>query len=165
MGVTRMKPLRRHEPSLGTDVNFGSLTRSMIEWIHAQEGVTVHLNHRVHGPNRGSDERWRVNVQNKADGTKRTLNTNFVFLGAGGGALPLLQKSDIAESKGFGGFPVSGQWLRCDKVEVVDRHNAKVYGKARSAHRRCRFRTSTREWLMARDRCSLVRMQASPPSS
>ncbi len=71
---------------LGTDVNFGSLTRSMIEWLHAQEGVTVHLNHRVHGLNRGSDERWRVNVQNKADGTKRTLNTNFVFLGAGGGA-------------------------------------------------------------------------------
>ena len=115
---------------LGTDVNFGSLTRSMIEWLQAQEGVTVHLNHRVHGLNRGSDERWRVNVQNKADGTKRTLNTNFVFLGAGGGALPLLQKSDIPESKGFGGFPVSGQWLRCDKAEVVDRHNAKVYGKA-----------------------------------
>ena len=115
---------------LGTDVNFGSLTRSMIEWLNAQEGVTVHLNQRVHGLHRGSDGRWHVHVQNKADGTKRTANTNFVFLGAGGGALPLLQKSDIAESKGFGGFPVSGQWLRCDKVEVVDRHNAKVYGKA-----------------------------------
>jgi malate dehydrogenase (quinone) len=55
---------------------------------------------------------------------------NFVFLGAGGGALPLLQKSEIPEAKGFGGFPVSGQWLRCDKAEVVERHNAKVYGKA-----------------------------------
>jgi malate dehydrogenase (quinone) len=115
---------------LGTDVNFGSLTRSMIDWLNAQEGVTVHLNQRVHGLHHGSDGRWHVHVQNKADGSKRTANTNFVFLGAGGGALPLLQKSDIPEGKGFGGFPVSGQWLRCDQAEIVDRHNAKVYGKA-----------------------------------
>ena len=115
---------------LGTDVNFGSLTRSMIEWLQAQAGVAVHLNHRVNGLDRGSDGRWHVYVQNKGDGRKRSVNGNFVFLGAGGGALPLLQKSDIPEGKGFGGFPVSGQWLRCDKPEIVDRHNAKVYGKA-----------------------------------
>ncbi|MGB9275058.1 MAG: malate:quinone oxidoreductase [Terrimicrobiaceae bacterium] len=72
----------------------------------------------------------QVHVQNKTDGAKRTINAKFVFLGAGGGALPLLQKSGIPEAKGFGGFPVSGQWLRCDKAGLVDRHNAKVYGKA-----------------------------------
>jgi malate dehydrogenase (quinone) len=115
---------------LGTDVNFGSLTRSMIEWLQKQDGVAIHLNHRVNGLNRCSDQRWHVHVQNKVDGSKRTANARFVFLGAGGGALPLLQKSDIPEAKGFGGFPVSGQWLRCDKPEVVERHNAKVYGKA-----------------------------------
>ncbi len=115
---------------LGTDVNFGSLTRSMIDWLQKQDGVSVHLNHRVNGLNRCSDERWHVHLQDKADGAKRTAIANFVFLGAGGGALPLLQKADIPEAKGFGGFPVSGQWLRCDKAEVVDRHNAKVYGKA-----------------------------------
>ncbi len=115
---------------LGTDVNFGSLTRSMIDWLQKQDGVSVHLNHRVNGLNRCSDERWHVYLQDKADGAKRTAIANFVFLGAGGGALPLLQKADIPEAKGFGGFPVSGQWLRCDKAEVVDRHNAKVYGKA-----------------------------------
>jgi malate dehydrogenase (quinone) len=115
---------------LGTDVNFGSLTRSMIEWLQRQDGVSVHLNHRVNGLNRCADERWHVHVQNRADGAKRTAVANFVFLGAGGGALPLLQKADIPEAKGFGGFPVSGQWLRCDKAEIVDRHNAKVYGKA-----------------------------------
>lgn len=114
----------------GTDINCGSLTRSMIEWLGKQNGVTVHINHRVNALNRCSDERWHVHVQNKADGAKRTANANFVFLGAGGGALPLLQKSEIPEAKGFGGFPVSGQWPRCDKAEVVERHNAKVYGKA-----------------------------------
>jgi malate dehydrogenase (quinone) len=115
---------------LGTDVNFGSLTRSMIAWLGRQDGVSVSLYHRVNGLNRGSDLRWHVHVQNKADGTKRTINAKFVFLGAGGGALPLLQKCGIPEAKGFGGFPVSGQWLRCDKAELVDRHHAKVYGKA-----------------------------------
>jgi malate dehydrogenase (quinone) len=114
----------------GTDVNFGSLTRGLIEWLGRQDGVAVHLNHRVNGLNRGSDLRWHVYVQNKGDGAKRTINAKFVFLGAGGGALPLLQKSGIPEAKGFGGFPVSGQWLRCDKAELVDRHHAKVYGKA-----------------------------------
>jgi malate dehydrogenase (quinone) len=58
------------------------------------------------------------------------VSTRFVFLGAGGGALPLLQKSGISEGKGFGGFPVSGQWLRCDNPMFVDRHFAKVYGQA-----------------------------------
>ena len=115
---------------LGTDVNFGSLTRELIGWLGGQDGVAVHVNHRVNGLNRGSDLRWHVHVQNKSDGAKRTITAKFVFLGAGGGALPLLQKSGIPEAKGFGGFPVSGQWLRCDKADLVDRHNAKVYGKA-----------------------------------
>ena len=115
---------------LGTDVNFGSLSRSMFDWLQKQDGVAVHLSHRVSGLNRCADNRWHVHFQNKAAGTKRTAAANFVFLGAGGGALPLLQKADIPEAKGFGGFPVSGQWLRCDRAEVVERHNAKVYGKA-----------------------------------
>jgi malate dehydrogenase (quinone) len=129
-GRDRGEPVAATRALLGTDVNFGSLTRSMIEWLARQDGVAVFLNHRVNGLNRCSDNRWHVHVQNKADGAKRTAKANFVFLGAGGGALPLLQKSDVPEAKGFGGFPVSGQWLRCDKPEIVDRHNAKVYGKA-----------------------------------
>ncbi|MGI9206381.1 MAG: malate:quinone oxidoreductase, partial [Rhodococcus sp. (in: high G+C Gram-positive bacteria)] len=48
----------------------------------------------------------------------------------GGGALHLLQKSGISEAKGFGGFPVSGAFLRCTNPEVIARHSAKVYGKA-----------------------------------
>ena len=114
---------------LGTDVNFGSLTRSMIEWL--KPGGS-HRSSLPQGPRAKSRRRWplAIFVQSKGDGAKRTANAKFVFLGAGGGALPLLQKADIPEGKGFGGFPVSGQWLRCDKAEIVDRHNAKVYGKA-----------------------------------
>jgi hypothetical protein len=73
---------------------------------------------------------WRVEVENTRSGDKRSVTTKFVFIGAGGGALPLLQKSGIPEGKGYGGFPVSGIWLRCDDPDINKRHHAKVYGKA-----------------------------------
>lgn len=114
----------------GTDVNFGALTRSMIASLKNQKGISLHLNHEVTDLRRNKDNSWKVKVKDKSTGKKRKLNAKFVFLGAGGGALPLLQKSDIPEGKGFGGFPVSGQWLRCVNPELIERHEAKVYGKA-----------------------------------
>jgi malate dehydrogenase (quinone) len=112
----------------GTDVNFGALTRALIENLQAQEGFALHLRHKISDVRRERDGRWRVTVE--SGGAKRVVRAKFVFLGAGGGALPLLQKSGIPEGRGFGGFPVSGQWLRCDNPELVERHHAKVYGKA-----------------------------------
>jgi malate dehydrogenase (quinone) len=76
------------------------------------------------------DGRWTVSVEDLASGETRTVSTKFVFAGAGGGALEILQKSKIPEADGYGGFPVSGIWLRCDVDEVSARHYAKVYGKA-----------------------------------
>ncbi len=114
----------------GTDVNFGALARSIVGHLSQQSGCTLHLNHRVEDVKRAADGRWNLVVKDKASRQQRQVSAKFVFLGAGGGALPLLQKSEIPEVKGFGGFPVSGQWLRCDTPEIVDRHFAKVYGKA-----------------------------------
>ena len=74
-----------------------------------------------------------MEVKDLQTGRKFTNTAKFVFIGAGGGSLPLLQKSGIAESKGFGGFPIGGQWLRCDKPEVVEQHVAKVYGMSPGA--------------------------------
>jgi malate dehydrogenase (quinone) len=71
-----------------------------------------------------------VKVKDQATGKKRIVKAKFVFIGAGGGSLPLLEKSGIPEGNGFGGFPVSGQWLKCVNPEVIAQHNAKVYGKA-----------------------------------
>ncbi|MDB5148006.1 MAG: malate:quinone oxidoreductase, partial [Mucilaginibacter sp.] len=88
------------------------------------------LNHDVRDLKRNADGTWKVTVKDKTTGNKRKLNAKFIFVGAGGGALPLLQKSGIPESKGFGGFPVSGQWLVCNNPDVVKQHEAKVYGKA-----------------------------------
>ncbi|MGC7286365.1 malate:quinone oxidoreductase, partial [Mycobacteroides abscessus] len=65
---------------------------------------------------------------NRRTGNNFKINAKFVFVGAGGGALPLLQKSGIPEAKGFGGFPVGGAFLRTNKQHLTSRHNAKVYG-------------------------------------
>ena len=61
-----------------------------------------------------ADGRWRVSIKDTYDGRDATIVSKFVFIGAGGGALPLLQKSKIPEGRGYGGFPVSGIWLRYD---------------------------------------------------
>jgi malate dehydrogenase (quinone) len=114
----------------GTDINFGALTRSLINYLTEQDGVSLHLNHEVRDLEQDEDGKWRLTVKNLETGKKRKLFTKFIFIGAGGGSLPLLEKSDIPEGKGFGGFPVSGQWLVCKNPEVVERHAAKVYGKA-----------------------------------
>ncbi|MBK1884186.1 malate:quinone oxidoreductase [Luteolibacter pohnpeiensis] len=122
------EPLAATRVESGTDVDFGALTRSMIEWLQAQPGVNVRLGHQVTDVVRQPDG-WILSVEPDFEDIY-DLKAKFVFLGAGGGALPLLQKSDIREGRGFGGFPVSGQWLRCDKPEIVEQHFAKVYGKA-----------------------------------
>ncbi|MBC8011010.1 MAG: malate:quinone oxidoreductase [Burkholderiales bacterium] len=112
----------------GTDVNFGALTHGMLESLAKQPGVTVRLGERVTNVRRNSAGRWKLKVEGR-EGVRKVV-AKFAFLGAGGGALPLLQKADIPEGKGFGGFPVSGQWLRCDDPAIVAAHEAKVYGKA-----------------------------------
>ena len=115
---------------IGTDVNFGALTRAMIEDLRAQSGVTLAFSQAVMGLRREDDGRWKVTVKDEKVGKVREVSAKFVFIGAGGYSLPLLLKSGIPESKGFGGFPVSGQWLKCVNPEVIAQHEAKVYGKA-----------------------------------
>ncbi len=115
---------------IGTDVNFGALTKAMIGYLQSQEGVTLYLGHEVRNLDKLENGQWKVKVRNLLTDEKRYLNTKFVFIGAGGGSLPLLEKSDIKEAEGYGGFPVSGQWLRCLNDDVIEKHSAKVYGKA-----------------------------------
>ncbi|WP_142683898.1 malate:quinone oxidoreductase [Chitinophaga polysaccharea] len=115
---------------MGTDVNFGALTRALFGHLEKMEGVTMHFNHDVRDFKKEDDGSWTIKVKNRGTREKQSVNTKFVFIGAGGGSLPLLEKSDIPEGKGFGGFPVSGQWLRCNNPEIIEQHRAKVYGKA-----------------------------------
>lgn len=113
----------------GTDVNFGEISRKLLGWLGRQEGCCVASGHRVIGLTKIS-KGWEVRVKDLATGQIRVNRAKFVFVGAGGGSLPLLQMSGIPEAKGLGGFPIGGQWLVCDNPEIVKLHQAKVYGQA-----------------------------------
>jgi len=112
----------------GTDVDFGSLSRQLVDAMGSR-GADVRFRHRVTDITRQGSG-WRLKVKNLTSGQTFTVDAKFVFVGAGGGALSLLQHSGIDEIKGFGGFPVSGEFLRCTNEDVIARHNAKVYGQA-----------------------------------
>jgi malate dehydrogenase (quinone) len=114
----------------GADVNYGALTRNLIGYLQELDGFAIHYSHRITGIRREQNGRWRLDAHNTADDTSVSTTAKFVFLGAGGGALPLLQKSGIPEGSGYAGFPVSGIWLRCDDPAINKRHHAKVYSKA-----------------------------------
>jgi malate dehydrogenase (quinone) len=125
------EPIAATKMKIGTDVNFGELTRDMFGWLAKQPGVNLHYSHEVKDLRRSAKApKWKLKIKDLATGDKIRLYTKFIFIGAGGGSLPLLEKADIPEGKGFGGFPVSGQWLKCNNPEVIAQHNAKVYGKA-----------------------------------
>jgi malate dehydrogenase (quinone) len=113
----------------GTDIDFGSLTRQLMDYL-VEHGATVHLEHRVDNLTRRKDGLWELRMRRDIGLTPEKATARFVFVGAGGGALRLLQRSGIKEIRGFGGFPVSGEFLRTDNQELVERHKAKVYGKA-----------------------------------
>jgi malate dehydrogenase (quinone) len=127
-GRSLSEPVAGTRIAQGTDVDFGTLTRLMIAHLQTLPGFRAAYGQRVTDINRAGD-RWNVVAKAKG-GQAYTISAKFVFLGAGGGALPLLQKSGIPEGKGYGGFPVSGLWLQCDNPAVATRHDAKVYGKA-----------------------------------
>ncbi|MFZ2528763.1 MAG: malate dehydrogenase (quinone) [Rhodococcus sp. (in: high G+C Gram-positive bacteria)] len=122
-------PVAVNWTSTGTDVDFGALTKQLINTV-AASGGTVFFGHEVTNLSKQSDGSWIVKVRNTRTRESRKVHAKFVFVGAGGGALHLLQKSGIKEAKGFGGFPVSGAFLRCTNPDVIAQHSAKVYGKA-----------------------------------
>lgn len=124
------EPIAATKMDLGTDVNFGSLTREMFNYLAKQDKVSLHFHHEIRDLDQQDGGSWEVKVKNLDTGKKKKRTAKFVFIGAGGGSLLLLEKSGIKEGKGFGGFPVSGQWLKCTNEEVIAQHHAKVYGKA-----------------------------------
>ncbi len=126
------EPMAATRATDGTDVNFGRLTHNLTDYLH-NSGAEVKLQHEVSKLKQRKNGTWDVTVRDhhwNAPQRKHTVNARFVFVGAGGGALPLLQKSGIPEIKGYGGFPISGLFMRTTNPEIVAQHNAKVYGKA-----------------------------------
>lgn len=115
---------------LGTDVNFGTLTRKMGRHLLEDSHVEVFLYHEIKDIDPREDGKWEMKVKDRIHSHKQEVVADFVFIGAGGYALPLLESSEIKESQGYGGFPVSGEWLVTHNQELVEKHQAKVYTQA-----------------------------------
>jgi malate dehydrogenase (quinone) len=111
----------------GTDVDFGALSAQLVGYC-VRTGATALFGHDVRNLTRQPDGSWSVAVRNRSTGEKHLLASRFVFIGAGGDTLPLLQKSGVPEAKGFGGFPIGGRFLRADSQVLTSEHRAKVYG-------------------------------------
>jgi len=129
-GRTADEPIAATKIDSGTDVNFGALTRMLFDHLKSKN-VEINYKHSVKNIKRTTDGSWEVKVHNMESGKIENHTAKFVFIGGGGGSLPLLQRTGIPESKHVGGFPVSGLFMVCNKPEVVAQHHAKVYGKAK----------------------------------
>lgn len=115
---------------IGTDVNFGEITRQFVAHLQTTPKFDLKLSSEVQDITRNADGSWRVSYKNLKDGTKTETDAKFVFIGAGGGALHLLQKSGIPEAKDYAAFPVGGSFLVTDNPAIAEQHLAKAYGKA-----------------------------------
>lgn len=111
----------------GTEVDFGLLARRMCDWVAQQEGCEITKGWRATGLRR-EHEGWKIDLRGSAANEVVSQTAKLVFIGAGGGSLPLLQSTGLPEFRGLGGFPIGGQWLICDEPSVVARYDAKVYG-------------------------------------
>ena len=128
-GRAKSQPIAATRMDVGTDVDFGSLTRLLVDGLVAK-GATLELDHRVTALKQARDGIWQVRGRREVGNYPFEYEARFVFVGAGGGALNLLQRSGIEEIRGYGGFPISGEFFRTDDPAIVARHQAKVYGKA-----------------------------------
>jgi malate dehydrogenase (quinone) len=124
------EPVAATRMHIGTDVNFGTITKCLLHHLDGTDGGQLHLAHEVLNIRQTDTGLWEISVRNLASGDDQRIYARFVFIGAGGGSLPLLEKTGIPEAKGYGGFPVSGQWLRCTNRDIIEKHHAKVYGMA-----------------------------------
>ncbi|SMG20198.1 malate:quinone oxidoreductase [Paenibacillus aquistagni] len=128
-GRASNEPIAATKIDSGTDVNFGALTRMLLDHLKDKD-VDIRYKQSVEDMKRTADGLWELKIRNVDSGMVERHCAKFVFIGGGGGSLHLLQKSGIPEGKRIGGFPVSGLFMVCNNSEVVEKHHAKVYGKA-----------------------------------
>lgn len=126
------EPVAATKADHGTEVDFGVLARKLLGWLAQQDDCSLATGQRVTALRR-MDGKWEVEVRQVATGECRRYRADFVFVGAGGGSLPLLQSTGLGEVAGLGGFPLGGQWLVCDDPGIAARHTAKVYGMVHGA--------------------------------
>ncbi|CAM3286554.1 malate dehydrogenase (quinone) [Paracoccus nototheniae] len=130
-GREAAQPIAATWHPLGTDANWGEVTRQLVASYIAKDANRLHLNTEVEDIARNADGSWRITFRaTNGDTAARAIDATHVFNGAGGAALLMLQKSGIPESRLYGGFPVGGSFLTHEDPAIADRHLSKAYGRA-----------------------------------
>lgn len=114
----------------GTDVDFGNLTKNMLNLLIEKNMINCFFEHEILDLNK-KDKKWILKIKDLKNNKEIEDESDYIFIGAGGNSILLLEKSKIEESKKYGGFPVGGEWLVCEKPEIVNQHHSKVYGNAK----------------------------------
>ena len=130
-GRNSQEPVACTKMDHGTDVDFGNLTKEILNSLISKQEVTLNCNHLVKSFKKRDNGQWSIRVEDLALKQEKRFIADFVFIGAGGGSILLLEKTHIPEALGYGGFPVGGEWLVCENPEIVKHHQAKVYGQAK----------------------------------
>ena len=115
---------------VGTDVNYGEITRQLLGSLQKDQNFKLETSSEVTDFKRNSDNSWHVTIKDVKSGANREVDAKYVFIGAGGAAIKLLQKTGIPEADNYGGFPVGGSFLMTENPEITSRHLQKVYGQA-----------------------------------
>ena len=115
---------------VGSDVNYGSITTQLVDHLKKQSNFKLQTSTEVTGISQNDDKTWTVAFKNLTTGKTDHVKTRFVFIGAGGAAVKLLQMTGLPEAKQYAGFPVGGVFLMTDNPKVTEGHTAKVYGRA-----------------------------------
>ncbi|WP_333496587.1 malate dehydrogenase (quinone) [Kluyvera sp. CHPC 1.251] len=115
---------------VGTDVNYGEITRQLIGSLQKNNHFTLQTSSEVTEFKRNGDNSWHVTIEDVNSGKQHAIDAKYVFIGAGGGALKLLQKTGTPEADNYAGFPVGGSFLMTENPDVTRQHMEKVYGQA-----------------------------------
>ncbi|UGS40538.1 malate dehydrogenase (quinone) [Pseudocitrobacter corydidari] len=114
----------------GTDVNYGEITRQLIGSLKKSPNFSLQTSSEVTEFKRNGDNSWHVTIKDVNNGKEHAIDAKYVFIGAGGGALKLLQKTGIPEADNYAGFPVGGSFLMTENPAITKEHLQKVYGQA-----------------------------------
>lgn len=115
---------------VGTDVNYGEITRQLIGSLKKNKNFSLQTSAEVTEFKRNDDNSWHVTIKDVNSGDEHAIDAKYVFIGAGGGALKLLQKTGIPEADNYAGFPVGGSFLMTENPAITSQHLQKVYGQA-----------------------------------
>ncbi len=65
--------------SLGTDVNFGEITRQFVGYLQTKAEFSLKLSSEVQEISRNADGSWHVEYENLKDGTTTEVDAKFVL--------------------------------------------------------------------------------------